>query len=71
MQRNSIQQLHGKFDDFTKVISENYTATATFEQFKETIKEKDKNKWMERILIILITATITGLVAYFFRQFEG
>lgn len=66
---NSVHELHGKFDDFTKIISENYVAKDTFDQYKETMKEKDKNKWLERVLTILITAAITGLVAFFFKQF--
>lgn len=66
---NSLHELHGKFDDFTKVISENYVAKSTFEQFKETQKEKDKNKGLERVIIVLVTTVIAGLVGFFFRQF--
>lgn len=57
----SMTSLHGKVDTFSKVLMENYVAKATFEEYK-------KNKWMERIIIVLITTAISGLVAFFLRE---
>ena len=67
---NSIQSLHGKIDNLTKVLAENYVAKDTFEQYKKTQIEKDKNKNIERALWILITAAITGLIAFFLREIK-
>lgn len=53
----SMSALHGKFD----LISQNYVAKATFDEYK-------KNKWLERILIVLATTVISGLVAFFLRE---
>ena len=58
---NSMSNLHGKFDTLTKMLTENYVAKETFEEYK-------KNRGMERIITILITAAITGLVAFFLRE---
>lgn len=52
----SMEQLHGKFD----LLTQNYVAKDTFEEYK-------KNKWLERFLTILVTALISGLVAFFLR----
>jgi len=41
---NSVQSLHGKFDSFSEMISKNYIAVATFDQYKQTVVEKEKNK---------------------------
>lgn len=57
---SSVEGLHAKFDTLTTMITTNYVAKETFEEWK-------KNKWIERILTILVTAIIMGLVAYFFR----
>lgn len=65
---NSVKELHGKFDNFSKVISENYVAKDTFEQYKKTQEQREKNRWMDRLLTIIITAVITGLIAYFLRR---
>ena len=53
----SIQELHGKFD----LITTNYVHKDTFEEYK-------KNKWLERIITVLITAILSGLVAFFLRS---
>lgn len=53
----SMKELHGKFD----IITTNYVAKETFEEYK-------KNKWLERILLILVTAILSGLVAFFLRE---
>lgn len=58
---NSMLSLHGKIDTFTKLITENYVAKETFDEYK-------KNRWMDRIITILLTALITGLVAFFLRE---
>ena len=60
---NSIQSLHGKIDTFTKIITENYVAISTFDEWK-------KNRWLERILTILITAVLMGLVGFFLREYK-
>lgn len=57
----SVQGLHGKFDTLTKILTENYVAKDTFEEFK-------KNKWLERVLIVLVTTMVSGLVAFFLRE---
>lgn len=53
----SIQELHGKFD----LITTNYVHKDTFEEYK-------KNKWLERIITILVTAILSGLVAFFLHS---
>lgn len=58
---NSIQSLHGKFDLFTKMLTDNYVAKETFDEYK-------KGRWMDRIIVVLITAVISGLVAFFLRE---
>lgn len=50
----SMANLNGKFD----LITQNYVAKETFEEFK-------KNRWLERVVTILMTALIAGLVEYF------
>lgn len=57
---NSVQSLHGKFDVFSTTITQNYVAKETFNEYK-------KNRLLERVLTVLGTAILTGLVAYFFR----
>lgn len=54
---NSMGMLHGKFD----LLTQNYVAKDTFEEYK-------KNKWLERAVTVLITAFISGLVAFFLRE---
>lgn len=56
----SIESLHNKFDILSKMMTDNYVAKETFEEYK-------KNKLLERILTIIVTAIITGLVAFFLR----
>lgn len=58
---NSMLSLHTKVDTFMKVITDNYVAKDTFEEYK-------KNKWLERIIIILVTGIISGLIAFFLRE---
>lgn len=57
---NSVQGLHGKFDALSTMITTNYVAKDTFEEYK-------KNRWLERSLIILVTSIISGLVGLFLR----
>ena len=57
--KTSVDSLHGKFD----VFIQNYVAKDTFEEYK-------KNKWLERILLIIITAGISGLIAFFLREYR-
>lgn len=65
---NSVQSLHGKFDTFTKVLAENYVAKDTFTQWQATEKEKEKNRGMERFVWVMVTAIVTGLIAFFLRE---
>jgi UDP-2,3-diacylglucosamine pyrophosphatase LpxH len=53
----SIKLLHGKFD----IITTSYVAKDTFNEYK-------KNRWLERMLIVLVTAIISGLIAFTFRE---
>lgn len=57
---NSVQSLHGKFDVFSNLVSTNFVSKETFDEYKKT-------RMMDRVLTVLVTAIITGLVAYFFR----
>ena len=57
----SVEALHGKFDALTSMITTNYVAKETFEEWK-------KNRLMERILTIIVTAIIVGLIGFFFRE---
>ena len=56
----SLNILNGKVDTFIKLISDGYVSTATFNEYK-------KSRLLERILIILVTAAISGLVAFVLR----
>ena len=58
---NSMRELHGKFDNFSTTITQNYVSRDTFEEYK-------KNRMLERIIVIMITAVITGLIAFFLRE---
>ena len=64
---NSIQGLHGKFDAFSALVSTNYVPKSTFDEYKRTSDEKGRSAWLERIILIITTAAIGGLVGYFFN----
>lgn len=53
----SVVALHGKFD----LITQNYVT-------KETFEENKKNKWLERVVTIIVVAVITGLIGVFLRS---
>lgn len=55
---NSIKELHGKFDTFQNTIITGYVAKETFEEYKRA-------RWLERVLIALVTSAITGLISFF------
>ena len=57
----SITSLHTKIDTLIISLSKDYVAIATFEEYK-------RSRWMERLTTVLITAIITGLVAFFIQQ---
>ncbi len=57
----SVEALHGKFDTLSQMITTNYVAKETFEEYK-------KNKWLERIITILVTGIIMGLIGVFLRE---
>ncbi len=58
---NLLQSLHGKIDMFTQLLTENYVAKATFEEYK-------KNRLLERVLTVLVTGVIMGLIGFFLRE---
>lgn len=57
----SVDSLHGKFDAFAVLVSSSYVSKETFDEWK-------KNRWLERILIVLATGTISALIAFFLRE---
>jgi hypothetical protein len=59
--KNSMASLHTKFDALSLSMSERYVSKDTFEEYK-------KSRLLERVLTILVTTVITGLVTYFFTQ---
>ena len=58
---SSVGALHTKIDTLVTTFHENFVSKGEFEEWK-------KNRWYERTLIIILTAAITGLVAFFLRQ---
>ena len=56
----SVDALHGKFDSLTTILTTSYVAKETFDEYK-------RGRTLERILTILATAVISGLVAFFLR----
>lgn len=65
---NSVQALHGKVDGFITLMTEKFVAVSTFEQYKETVEVQKKAKNLERLLWIIGTAIVTGLISYFFQN---
>ena len=61
MSNKSMEGLHGKFDMLLNTLSTNYVAKDTFEEYK-------KNKWLERVVTVIISASITGLISFFIVQ---
>ena len=57
----SVQSLHTKMDTLVTTFHENFVTKGEFDEWK-------KSRLMERILSILVTAIITGLVAFFFSS---
>jgi hypothetical protein len=64
---NAVHSLDGKIDSFMTLVSEKYMATATFDQYKETVKEQKKNDTLQKLLLTIVTAVITGLIAFYFK----
>lgn len=62
-----IHSLHGKIDAFTKLLTENYVPVSTFDQYKLTQKERERNKWLERIVWTLVEGILVGLLAFYLR----
>lgn len=50
--------LNSKLD----LITSNYVHKDTFTEYK-------KNKWLERVIVVMVTAMLSGLVAFFLREF--
>jgi len=74
-----VGTLNKKIDMFTDLLTKNYVPIITFQEYKiaqnKIFQEymarqelKDKNKWLERIILVLVTTVISGLVAFFLRE---
>lgn len=57
---SSVSSLHTKIDTLVTTFHENFVSKGEFDEWK-------KNRWLERILIMLITGAISGLIAFYFR----
>jgi hypothetical protein len=57
----SIGGLHGKMDTLMLTLSKDYVSKATFEEFKHS-------RTLDRLLTIIVTAVITGLISYFIQH---
>lgn len=57
----SVEALHGKFDALTMVLSNNYVAKETFEEYK-------KSRNLDRVIVALITAIISGVLGFILRE---
>lgn len=57
----SIGGLHTKMDGLLTTLSSNFVSKGEFEEWK-------KARSLERILIILVTSAITGLVSFFIQK---
>lgn len=57
----SISNLHLKIDGLVTTLSDKYVSKDTFDEWK-------KNRWLERMLIIIVTAALSGLIAFFLRE---
>lgn len=68
--KTAVANLHGKWDDFSQNILRNYVSIDTFNEYKRGQEEKAKNNRLEKIIYILVTAVITGLIAFFFRELK-
>ncbi len=65
---NSVHELHGKFDTFQNTIIKQMVSVEAFDEYKKAEDVRRKNGKLEKLIYILITAIITGLVAFFFRE---
>lgn len=54
---DNMKQLNAKFD----LITSSYVHKDTFDEYK-------KNKWLERVIVVLVTAILSGLVAFFLHE---
>lgn len=54
----SMDSLNAKFD----IITTSYVHKDTFEEYK-------KNKWLERVIVVLVTGIIMGLIGFFLREY--
>lgn len=65
---NSVNALHGKFDSFKDDINKNFVPMGTFDEYRKTQVEKNKNRYLEIVIAVLITSIVGGLVAFFLRE---
>ena len=65
---NSLKELNGKVDAFIRLITDGFVSQATFNEFQNTQRERDKNKLLTNILWGITASVITGLIAFFLRE---
>ena len=57
----SITGLHTKMDAFILTLSREYVSVTVFDEYK-------KSRTLDRLLTVVATATITGLISYFISR---
>lgn len=57
----SVQALHVKMDTLVSTFHEQFVSKGEFDEWK-------KNRILERILIVLVTTILSGLVAFFLKE---
>lgn len=62
--KTRVDSLHTKFDSLAVTLSEKYVSKEAFDGYKRA-------KSLERLLTIIVTAIITGLVMFFFEKAQG
>lgn len=62
--QKSIDSLHGKFDLLQQMLGTNYVAKDTFEEYR-------KNRWLERVVVALITAVLSLMVGLIIIKSKG
>jgi predicted nuclease with TOPRIM domain len=65
---NSVHELHGKFDVFQNTIIKSMVSNEAFTEYKKSEEIRRKNGRLEKLIYILVTAIVAGLVAFFFRE---
>lgn len=57
----SMSALHAKMDTLVSTFHENFVSKGEFDEWK-------KNRVLERIVLVLVTAAISGLISFFLRE---